>query len=30
MGLEFKVVYRKGKDNVAVDALLRMHHLFAI
>jgi hypothetical protein len=30
MGLEFKVVYRKGKDNMAADALLRMRHLFAI
>ncbi|WVZ63910.1 LOW QUALITY PROTEIN: hypothetical protein U9M48_013504 [Paspalum notatum var. saurae] len=26
MGLKFKIVYNKGKDNVAADALSRMHH----
>lgn len=30
MGLQFKVVYKKGKENCAVDALSRMGHLFAI
>jgi hypothetical protein len=30
MGLNFKVVYKQGKENVAADALSRMHHLFAI
>jgi hypothetical protein len=31
MGLQFKIVCRKGKDNVAIDALSRMpHHLFTL
>jgi hypothetical protein len=30
MGLKFKVVYKEGKDNVAANALSRMHHLFAL
>lgn len=30
MGLQFKIVYKQGKDNLAADALSRVAHLMAI
>jgi hypothetical protein len=30
MNLKFKIVYNKGKDNVAVDALSQVGHVMAI
>lgn len=30
MGLQFKIVYRQGKDNTAADALSRVAHLMAL
>jgi len=30
MGLQFCVVYKKGKDNLAADALSRVGHMMAL
>lgn len=30
MGLQFKIIYRKGKENVAADALSQVAHLLAL
>jgi hypothetical protein len=30
MGLQFKIIYNKGKDNVAADALSRITHVYSI
>jgi len=30
MGLQFKIVYRQGKNNLAADALSRVAHLMAV
>lgn len=30
MGLHFKIVYRKGQENLAADALSRVGHLMAL
>jgi len=30
MGLHFKIIYKKGKDNIAVDALSRVAHMMAL
>jgi len=30
MGLHFKIIYKKGKDNIAADALSRVAHMMAL
>ena len=30
MGLQFKIIYRQGKENAPADALSRVAHLFAV
>jgi hypothetical protein len=30
MGLQFKIIYKKGKENLAADALSRVAHLHAL
>jgi hypothetical protein len=30
MGLQFKIIYKQGKDNLVADALLRVAHLMAL
>lgn len=30
MGLQFKIIYRQGKQNAAADALSRVAHLFDV
>jgi hypothetical protein len=30
MGLQYKIVYKKGNENVAADALSRVGHMMAL
>lgn len=30
MGLQFKIIYKQGKENLAADALSRVAHMMAI